>query len=195
MNFDIVNPLSKGNGMGAEAECLILFSGGLGMCYFLAGGWWWHGAISCLGPAEIQSCVFGEDATIVCSIYLYKCYMHGHFYFCRLIGKITISNNCCAQFYKSYMHGHFYTICSNCSAQFYKSYVPCYFHFSQISYLVSVSLKSNSDYPVNSLTSQNTKSYHKNSLRNLEPNTRTKYYNPKSNYKNSRTRWVTVVSS
>ena len=40
--------------MGAEAECLILFFGGLGVCYLLVGGWQWHGAKSCLGPAEIQ---------------------------------------------------------------------------------------------------------------------------------------------
>ena len=43
--------------MGAEAECLILFLGGV--CYWLAGGWRWHGAKSCLGPAEIQVNVFG----------------------------------------------------------------------------------------------------------------------------------------
>ena len=59
-----------------------------------------------------------EDSTIACSIYLYKSYMHGHFYFCHLIGNIAI--------------------CSNCSAQFYKSYVPGYFYFSQLSYIVSV---------------------------------------------------------
>ena len=45
--------------MGAEAECLILFFGGLGVRYLLVGGWRWHEPKSCLGPAEIQSNVFG----------------------------------------------------------------------------------------------------------------------------------------
>ena len=104
--------------MGAEAECLILFFGGLGVCYLLVGGWRWHGAKSCLGPAEIQSNVFGGRNNCLYHIFIYKSYMHGHFYFCRLIGNIAI--------------------CSNCSAQFYKSYVPGYFYFSQLSYIVSV---------------------------------------------------------
>ena len=43
----------------AEAECLILFFEGLGVCYLLAGGWQWDGGKSCLGPAKIQSNVFG----------------------------------------------------------------------------------------------------------------------------------------
>ena len=118
--------------MGAEAECLILFFEGLGVCYLLAGGWRWHRAKFGLEPAEIQSNVFS--------------YMHGHFYFCCLIGNITISSNCREQFYKSYMQGYFYfcrligniAICSNCSVQFHKSFVPGYFYFSQLSYIVSV---------------------------------------------------------
>ena len=45
--------------MRAEAEGLILFFGWLGVFYLLAGGWSWHGAKSCLGPAEISPNVFG----------------------------------------------------------------------------------------------------------------------------------------
>ena len=61
-------------------------------------------------------------------------------------------------------------------------------------------LKSISDYPVKSLTSQNTKTYHENSLqskiwRTLFAKCRTKYYNARSNNKNLRTTWVTVVPS
>ena len=40
--------------MGTEAECPTLFFGGLEVCYLLVGGWRWHGAKLCLGPAEIQ---------------------------------------------------------------------------------------------------------------------------------------------
>ena len=61
-------------------------------------------------------------------------------------------------------------------------------------------LKSSSDYPVNNLTSQNTKIYHENSLqseiwRTLFVKYRAKYYNARSNKKILRTRWVTVVPS
>ena len=45
--------------MGAEGECLILFFGGLGVCYLLACGWRLHGAKSYLGPLEIFPNVFG----------------------------------------------------------------------------------------------------------------------------------------
>ena len=45
--------------MRAEAQGLILFSGLLGVFYLLAGGLPWHGAKSCLGPAEISPNVFG----------------------------------------------------------------------------------------------------------------------------------------
>ena len=67
-----------------EVECSIRLHGmlaGLGVCYLLAGGCWWHGTKSCLGPAEIKIMCL-EDATIACSIYSYKSYMHGHVYFC-----------------------------------------------------------------------------------------------------------------
>ena len=110
--------------------------GGRGGCYFLVGGWRWHGAKSCLGPGKFKVMCL-EDTTIACSIYLYKFYIHGHFYFCCLIGNITISSNCCVQFYKSYMHSHFYacrlfgniTISSKCPTQFYKSYMHGHFYF------------------------------------------------------------------
>ena len=44
--------------MGAEAICLILFFGGLEVCYLLASVWRWHEAKSYLGPAEIWPNVF-----------------------------------------------------------------------------------------------------------------------------------------
>ena len=45
--------------MGAEVECLILFFGGLGVCYLLVDVWRWHGARSYSGPAETWPNVFG----------------------------------------------------------------------------------------------------------------------------------------
>ena len=44
--------------MRDEAEGLIFFFGWLGVFYLLAGGWRWHGAKSCLRPAEISPNVF-----------------------------------------------------------------------------------------------------------------------------------------
>ena len=44
--------------MRAEAEGLILFFGWLGVFHPSADGWQWHGAKSCLGPAEIWPNVF-----------------------------------------------------------------------------------------------------------------------------------------
>ena len=56
-DFDIVNPLSKSNvGRGRKPNFVF---GWLGVFYLLAGGWWWHGAKSCLGPAEIWPNLFG----------------------------------------------------------------------------------------------------------------------------------------
>ena len=46
------------NAIGAETEDLILFFGPLGAFYLLAGGWRWHGAKSCKGPAEFSPNVF-----------------------------------------------------------------------------------------------------------------------------------------
>ena len=37
----------------------LFFWGPSPVCYLLAGRWQWHGAKSCLGPAEIQSNMFG----------------------------------------------------------------------------------------------------------------------------------------
>ena len=46
--------------IGAEVEDLILFFGWLGVFYLLVGGWWWHGAMPCVGPAEISPNLFCE---------------------------------------------------------------------------------------------------------------------------------------
>ena len=40
----------------------------------------------------------------------YKSYMHGHFYFCHLIGNINISSNYRAQFYKFYTQAIFTSV-------------------------------------------------------------------------------------
>ena len=79
--------------------------------------------------------------------------------------------------------------------QKYLSEIPLVVQLWQI-----IPVKSSSDYLLNSLTLQNTKIYHENSSQNeiwrtLFVKCRTKYYNARNNNKNSRTRWVTVVSS
>ena len=57
-SFDIVNPLLTSNGDRGRMSNFVFW--GAGSVLFVSGcGWQWHGAKSCLGPAEIQSNVFG----------------------------------------------------------------------------------------------------------------------------------------
>ena len=74
INFDILNPLSKSNG-GRGRMSNFIFWRGLGVCYLLAGGWQWHGAKSFLGPAEIQSNVFGGPNNRVQHIFIQILYV------------------------------------------------------------------------------------------------------------------------
>ena len=57
-NFDIVNPLSKSK--GAETEDLNLIFGGAGSVSSASSRCRWHGAKSCIGPAEMLPNVFGK---------------------------------------------------------------------------------------------------------------------------------------